>query len=179
MNDLPSVAKKKVAATVASVSPMEAFPTTGLVLQLEVPTTVAANIRGWKVGEECWNSGLDGRLEAVVANIHLKAVAASIHLEAAAATSEAARLRETLPTASWVVGPYENPVTWKFDSLMSKNLNSKLKKEESYTCDPSKREVEGSPSAFGRELYGERPADCTNYINHLLSNWIRQIEHIW
>jgi hypothetical protein len=28
-----------------------------------------------------------------------------------AATSEAARLWETLLTASWVVGPYENPVT--------------------------------------------------------------------
>jgi hypothetical protein len=81
----------------------------------------------------CWNSGLDGRLEVVAASIHLKAVAASIHLEAAvAATSEAARLRETLPTASRVVGPYENPITWKFDSLMSKNLSSELKKEESY-----------------------------------------------
>jgi hypothetical protein len=45
-----------------------------------------------------------------VASIHLKAVAASIQLEAAvAATSEAARLQETLPTASRVVGPYENP----------------------------------------------------------------------
>jgi hypothetical protein len=46
---------------------------------------------------------LDGRLEAVVVSIHLKAVAASIHLEAAvAATSEAARLRETLPmTSRW------------------------------------------------------------------------------
>jgi hypothetical protein len=59
---------------------------------------------------------LDGRLEAVVA------------------MSEAARLRETLPTTSRVLGPYENPVTWKFDSWMSKNLNSKLKKKESYTC---------------------------------------------
>jgi hypothetical protein len=52
---------------------------------------MVASIRGRKVGEECWNSGLDGRLEAVVANIHL---------EAAVATSEAARLLETLPTAS-------------------------------------------------------------------------------
>jgi hypothetical protein len=58
-----------------------------------------ANIRSRKVGgEECWNFGLDGRLEAVAASIHLKAVVASIHLEAAAAaTSEAARLQETLP----------------------------------------------------------------------------------
>ncbi len=72
---------------------------------------VVANIDGPKVGEECWNSGLDGRLEAVVASIHLKAVAASIHLEAAAATSKAARLQETLPTSSRVLDPYENPVT--------------------------------------------------------------------
>jgi hypothetical protein len=53
---------------------------------------------------------------------------------------------------------------------MSKNLNSELKKEESYTCDPSKHGVEGSPGALGRKLYGERHADCTNYVNHLLSN---------
>jgi hypothetical protein len=72
----------------------------------------------------------------VVASIHLEAVVASIHLEVmTVATSEAAQLRETLPTSSRVVGPYENPVTWKFDSLMSKNLNSELKKEESYTYD--------------------------------------------
>jgi hypothetical protein len=63
---------------------------------------MVASIRGRKVGEECWNPGLDGRLEAVVANIHL---------EVAAATSEAARLLETLPTASWMVGLYENPIT--------------------------------------------------------------------
>jgi hypothetical protein len=31
----------------------EAFPTTGLALQLEVPTAVVASIPGWKVGEEC------------------------------------------------------------------------------------------------------------------------------
>jgi hypothetical protein len=59
----------------------------------------AASIHGQKVGEECWSSGLE-------------AVAASIRLEVAvAATSEAARLRETVPMASWVLGPYENPVT--------------------------------------------------------------------
>jgi hypothetical protein len=51
-------------------------------------------------------------LEAVAVSIHLEAVAASIQLEAAvAATSEAARLRETLPMASRVLDPYENPVT--------------------------------------------------------------------
>jgi hypothetical protein len=49
MNDLPSVVKKKVAAAVTSVSSMEAFPTTGLALQLEVPTVAVANICGWKV----------------------------------------------------------------------------------------------------------------------------------
>jgi hypothetical protein len=47
-----------------------------------------------------------------VASIHLKAVAASIQLEVVVvAMLEAARLWETLPTASWVMGPYENPVT--------------------------------------------------------------------
>jgi hypothetical protein len=53
---------------------------------------------------------------------------------------------------------------------MSKNLNSELKKEESYTCDPSKRQVEGSLGALGHGSYGERPANCINYVNHLLSN---------
>jgi hypothetical protein len=61
---------------------------------------------------------------------------------------------------------------------MSKNLNSELKKEEYYTCDPLKHGVEGSPGALECGPYGERPADCTNYINHLLSNSIRQIDHI-
>jgi hypothetical protein len=56
------VAKKKVVAV--SVSSMEAFPTVGLALQLEVPTAVAS-IPEPKVGEECWNSGLNGRLKAV------------------------------------------------------------------------------------------------------------------
>jgi hypothetical protein len=111
-NDLPSVVKKKVVAAAASVSSTEAFPTVGLALQLEVPTVVVVNIPGRKVGEECWSSGLDGQLESVVASIHLKAVVASIQLEeAVAATSVAAWLRETLPTASWVLGPYESPVT--------------------------------------------------------------------
>jgi hypothetical protein len=111
-NDLPSVVKKKVIAATASVSSMEAFPTAGLALQLEVPTVAAASIPGQKVGEEYWNSGLDGQVETVVANIHLKVVAASIQLEAAvASTLEAARLRETLPMTSRVLGLYENPVT--------------------------------------------------------------------
>jgi hypothetical protein len=48
----------------------------------------------------------------VVASIHLKAVAVSMQLEVAvAATSEATWLRETLPTTSWLLGPYENPIT--------------------------------------------------------------------
>ncbi len=51
-NDLPSVAKKNVAAAMASVSSTEAFPRAGLALQLEVPTA-AASIPGRKVGEEC------------------------------------------------------------------------------------------------------------------------------
>jgi hypothetical protein len=37
-NDLPSVMKKKVVAAAASMSSTEAFPTTRLALQLEVPT---------------------------------------------------------------------------------------------------------------------------------------------
>jgi hypothetical protein len=42
----------------------------------------------------------------------LEAVVTSIQLEAAVvATSKAPRLRETLPTASRVLDPYENPVT--------------------------------------------------------------------
>jgi hypothetical protein len=82
-----------------SVSSTVAFSTPGLALQLEVPTVVVASIPGRKVGEEYWNSGLDGRLEAVAASIHLEA--------AMGATSEAAQLWETLPMASWVVGSYE------------------------------------------------------------------------
>jgi hypothetical protein len=95
--------------------------TAGLTLQLEVPMMAVASIPSRKVGEECWNSSLDGRLEVVAGSIHLQtvaaciqlqAVAASIHLQAAvSATSEALRLRETLPTTSWVLDPYENPVT--------------------------------------------------------------------
>jgi hypothetical protein len=61
-----------------------AFPTAGLTLQLEVPTVAAASLPSRKVGEECWNSGLDGRLEAMAASIQLEAVVA--------AKSEAARL---------------------------------------------------------------------------------------
>jgi hypothetical protein len=53
---------------------------------------------------------------------------------------------------------------------MSKNLNSELKNEESYICDPSKHGVEGSPGALGHRPYGKRPTECTNYVNHLLSN---------
>jgi hypothetical protein len=49
-------------------------------------------------------------------------------------------------------------------------MNSELKNEESYTCDPLKHGVEGSPGVLGREPYAERHTDCTNYINHLLSN---------
>jgi hypothetical protein len=102
-NDLSSVAKKKVTTAAALVSSTKAFPMVGLALQLEVPTVVAASIHGWKVGEECWNSDLDDRLEAVATSIQLETVVV--------ATSEAARLRETLPTASRVLDPYEKPVT--------------------------------------------------------------------
>jgi hypothetical protein len=52
-NDLPSVAKKKVAAIVASVSSMKAFPIARLALQLEVPTAAVTSIPRQKVGEEC------------------------------------------------------------------------------------------------------------------------------
>jgi hypothetical protein len=50
INDLSSVAKKVVAATVSST---EAFPVVGLAFQVEVPTAAVANIRGRKVGKEC------------------------------------------------------------------------------------------------------------------------------
>jgi hypothetical protein len=53
---------------------------------------------------------------------------------------------------------------------MSKSLNSELKKEESYTCDPSKRGIDESLGVLGREPYGERPTDYINYVNYLLSN---------
>jgi hypothetical protein len=49
-------------------------------------------------------------------------------------------------------------------------MNSELKKEENYTCDPSKHGVEGSQGVLGCGPYRERHADCTNYVNHLLSN---------
>jgi hypothetical protein len=45
-----------------------------------------------------------------------------------------------------------------------------LKKEENYTCHPSNRGVKGSPAALGRGPYEERPADCMNYSNYLLSH---------
>jgi hypothetical protein len=98
---LSLVAKKKVAAATASVLSTEAFPMVVLALQLKVPMVVAS-IPSPKVGEECWNSGLDTRL---------KAVTASIHLEEVAATSESVQLRETLPMTSWVLDQYENSVT--------------------------------------------------------------------
>jgi hypothetical protein len=80
---------------------MEAFPMIGLALQVELPIA-AANIPGSKVGEECWNSCLDARLEAVEA---------SIQLEAVAATLKFAWLWETVLVTSWVLYPYENPIT--------------------------------------------------------------------
>jgi hypothetical protein len=94
INDLQSVVKKKVVVAAASVLSMEAFLMVGLALQLEMPTAAAASVPGRKVGEECWNSGLDGRLEAVVMT-----------------TSEATWLWETLSMASRVLDPYENHVT--------------------------------------------------------------------
>jgi hypothetical protein len=49
-NDLSSVAKKKVVVVFGSST--EAFPTTGLALQLEVCMAAVASIPGWKVAEE-------------------------------------------------------------------------------------------------------------------------------
>jgi hypothetical protein len=54
------------------------------------------------VEEECWNYDLESRLGVVAARIQLEV--------AVAATLEASWLQETLPTASWVLGLYENPV---------------------------------------------------------------------
>jgi hypothetical protein len=73
-----SVAKKKVATAAALGSSMEAFPTAGLALQLEVPTVAVASIHVRKVGEQCCNSSRDGRLDAVPVGIPLEEVAASI-----------------------------------------------------------------------------------------------------
>jgi hypothetical protein len=67
-----------------------------------VPTEVASIPSLW-VGEECWNSSLDARLEAVAVSIQLEAVVA--------ASSKSVRLQETLPMASLVVDPYEEHVT--------------------------------------------------------------------
>jgi hypothetical protein len=89
-NVLASVVKKKVIAATVSVLSKEAFPTVALALQVEVPM-VADSITDPKV-VECWNSGLDGRLEAKVARIQREA--------AVIATSESNRLLATLPTAS-------------------------------------------------------------------------------
>jgi hypothetical protein len=47
------VVKEKVATATTLVSSTEAIPKTGLALQLEVLTTAAVSIHGWKVGEEC------------------------------------------------------------------------------------------------------------------------------
>jgi hypothetical protein len=94
--------KKKTAIAVASMSSNEAFPTVGLALQLKVPTMVTS-IPGTKVGEECYKSGLDGRVETVVASIHLEVVAVAM--------SKPSWLQETLPTTSRVLAPYEIPVT--------------------------------------------------------------------
>jgi hypothetical protein len=120
------------------------IPHAGLALQLELPMATTS-IPSPKVWEECWNSGLDARLEAVTTIIHLEAVAAM---------SKSARLWETLPMTSSMLDPFENPVTWMFDSCMSKNLNFELKKEEDCTCDPLKREVEGPPGALGCRPFG-------------------------
>jgi hypothetical protein len=106
---LPSVTNKKV--TVAFVSSTEAFLMVGLALQLEV-STAATSIPGLKVGEECWNFGLDAWLEVMAVNIHLEAVVANIELEAVVvASSKSARLWETFPMTSLVLDPFENHVT--------------------------------------------------------------------
>jgi hypothetical protein len=52
-NDLPLVTKKNAAMAAVSVSSTEEFPTTGLALQLEVPTAATTNIHSRKVGEGC------------------------------------------------------------------------------------------------------------------------------
>jgi hypothetical protein len=145
-NDLPSMATKKVATAATSVSSTEAFPTTCL------PSSWRCPRWWWLVSlAERW-----GRSAGLC--INLKAVAAGIQLEEAVeATLEAAQLRETLPTTSWMLGPYENPVTWKFDSWMSKNLNSELQTKESYSCDPSKHGVEGSPVHWVVDRMGRGP----------------------
>jgi hypothetical protein len=113
-NVLTSVAKKKVATVATLVLSTEAFPTAGLALQLEVPTA-AASIRGPKVEEECWNTGLDDQLEAVVASIHLEMVVAScMQVEAVVVTTSKATLTAgDLPHSITGVGPIWEPCTIK------------------------------------------------------------------
>jgi hypothetical protein len=55
--------------------------------------------------------------------------------------------------------------------LMSKNLNSELKKKHNFTFDLSRRGVEGSPGAVGRKIcdgrpYGEKLVNCMTYVNY-------------
>jgi hypothetical protein len=65
------VAKKKVTAAGMAGLSTEVLPIAGLAVQLEVPMVAVESILGRKVGEECWNAGMNGRLEAVAACIQL------------------------------------------------------------------------------------------------------------
>jgi hypothetical protein len=68
--------------------------------------------------------------------------------------------------------PHESDRSQKplFKTIETGHSNSELKKEENYTCDLSKSGFERSPGALGHGPYGERPTNCTNYIDHLLSS---------
>jgi hypothetical protein len=92
---LPSVVKKKIVAAAST----EAFPTAGLALQVEV-STAATSIPGLNEG------GGGGVLE-----LWLGCPIGGGDGQYPAATSKSERLRETLPTASRVLDPYENHIT--------------------------------------------------------------------
>jgi hypothetical protein len=72
-------------------------------------------------------------------------------------------------------GPIWEPYNMKVWLVNEYEFEFWIENKENYTCDPSKRGVEGSPGALGHKPYGERHVDYTNSVNHLLSNWIRQI----
>jgi hypothetical protein len=72
-------------------------------------TSVMASNLDPVVGEECENIDLDTTVGEVARSLNL--LAARSLLEAVAATWKVHRLREILPTTSWVPSYSENPIT--------------------------------------------------------------------
>jgi hypothetical protein len=79
-------------------------------LQVELPMAMAtASNPDLAVEEECRKTDIDTAVGEGTRRMDLKA--AKILLEAVATTWKVHRLREILPTTSWVPDYYENPVT--------------------------------------------------------------------